>query len=291
MGKGWQVELGGGLNLSWLSDVPKLRDAVVKLEEAGFDYVTVPGHVLSAAPDRYPDRPPTTYGVPFVDPFVLFTHLSSVTERLRFRTAIMILPLYPTGLVARQAADLAGISGGRFELGVGISWQEAEYRALGQDLHQRGRRLEEQLVLLRRLWSEPLVSFQGRYHDFDGMGLGQLPPAPVPIWIGCAATERLLRRVARLGDGWMPVAGIPSADAVATLRQLASEEGRDPSTIGVAGRVTAGARPGEAEVESARSQAAMGATGLTIGTAHDAPVSDGVAAMIAARGPVAAAVS
>ncbi|MBO0894426.1 MAG: TIGR03619 family F420-dependent LLM class oxidoreductase [Acidimicrobiales bacterium] len=285
------MELGGGLNLSWLSDVPRLREAVIALEDAGFDYVTVPGHVLSTAPGRYPERPPTTYGVPFIDPFVLFTHLCSVTERLRFRTAIMILPLYPTGLVARQAADLAAVSGGRFELGVGISWQEAEYRALGQDLHQRGRRLEEQLMLLRRLWSEPLVTFQGRYHDFDQMGLGQVPPAPVPIWIGCAPTQRLLHRVARLGDGWMPVAGIPSADSVVQLRQLASKEGRDPSSIGVAGRITAGARPGEEEAESARSQVAMGATGLTIGTAHDAPLGDGVAAMIAARGPVAAAVS
>jgi alkanesulfonate monooxygenase SsuD/methylene tetrahydromethanopterin reductase-like flavin-dependent oxidoreductase (luciferase family) len=214
-----------------------------------------------------------------------------VTERIRFRTAIMILPLYPTGLVARQAADLATISGGRFELGVGISWQEAEYRALGQDLHQRGRRVEEQLMLLRRLWSEPFVSFQGRYHDFDQMGLGKLPPFPVPIWIGCSPTEHLLRRVARLGDGWMPVGAISSADSVAQLRQLATEEGRDPSTIGVAGRVTASARPGQAEAESARSQAAMGATGLTIGTAHDTPVSDGVAAMIAAKDPVATAVS
>jgi probable F420-dependent oxidoreductase len=285
------VELGGGLNVSWQSDVARLRDAVVALEEAGFDYVTLPGHVLSTTPDRYPERPPTTYGVPFLDPFVLFTHLSSVTERLRFRTAIMILPLYPTGLVARQAADLATISGGRFELGVGISWQEAEYRALGQDVHQRGRRLEEQLVVLRRLWSEPHVSFQGHFHDFDRMGLGQLPAAPVPIWVGCSPVERLLRRVARLGDGWMPVAGIPSADAVTQLRQLATEEGRDPSTIGVAGRVTATSRPGEAEAESARSQAAMGATGLTIGTAHDASLSDGVAAIIKAKDPVIAAVS
>lgn len=284
------MELGAGLNLSWLSDVPRLRDAVVTLEGAGFDYVTLPGHVLSTAPGRYPERPPTTYGVPFIDPFVLFTHLSSVTQRLRFRTAIMILPLYPTALVARQAADLAAISGGRFELGVGISWQEAEYRALGQDLHQRGRRLEEQLEVLRRLWSEPLVSFQGRYHDFDQMGLGQLPAAPVPIWIGCAATERLLRRVARLGDGWMPVAGIPSADSVTQLHRLAAEEGRDPSTMGVAGRVAASSHPGDAEADAARSQVAMGATGLTIGSAHDAPVTDGVAAMIATKGAVTASV-
>jgi probable F420-dependent oxidoreductase len=285
------MELGGGLNLSWLSDVPRLRDAVVALEGAGFDYVTVPGHVLSTTSGRYPERPPTTYGVPFVDPFVLFTHLSSVTQRLRFRTAIMILPLYPTALVARQAADLSTISGGRFELGVGISWQEAEYRALGQDVHQRGRRLEEQLEVLRRLWTEPVVSFQGRYHDFDQMGLGQLPAAPVPIWIGSGATERLLRRVARLGDGWMPVAGLTSADPVVKLRQLATEEGRDPSAIGVAGRVAATSHPGDAEAEAARSQVAMGATGLTIGAPNDASVGDGVAAMIATLGAVTTAVS
>jgi probable F420-dependent oxidoreductase len=286
------VELGGGLSLSWLSDVAKLREGVLALEDAGLDYVALPGHVLSTAADRYPDRPSTTYRGPFIDPFVLFSHLSSVTGRIKFRTAIMILPLYPTALVARQAADLAAISGGRFELGVGISWQEAEYRALGQDLHRRGRRLEEQLVLLRRFFTEPLVSFQGRFHDIDQMGLGQLPASPVPIWVGCSATEALLRRVARLGDGWMPVAGIPSADSVAGLLRLAAEEGRGAGALGVAGRVAAsGADGADAAVEAARSQAAMGATCLTIGAPPEAGISDGVQAIIRTRSAVAGALA
>jgi alkanesulfonate monooxygenase SsuD/methylene tetrahydromethanopterin reductase-like flavin-dependent oxidoreductase (luciferase family) len=170
--------------------------------------VSYGGHVLTAAEGRF-DRPATTYAVPFRDPFVLYAHLAASTTRLRFRTGILILPMFPTALVAKQAAELALVSDGRFELGVGISWNEAEYRAMGQDPMVQGARLEEQLAVLRQLWQEPLVTFAGRFHDIDELGLGQLPASPIPIWVGCGAADPPLSRVARLADGWMPI-GTPA---------------------------------------------------------------------------------
>src|SRR5665213_2784323 len=175
------MKIGGSLALPWMADLGALEHLTVALEEAGFDHVTTAGHILSAAPDRYEGRPPATYSAVYRDPFVLFAHLAARTTTIRFRTAILILPLYPTVLVARQAADLAHVSGDRFELGIGISWQEAEYDALGQNIHDRGRRVEEQIEVLRLLWTQPLVTFTGEYHTIDRLGLLELPKQPIRI--------------------------------------------------------------------------------------------------------------
>ncbi len=274
------MRLGATIALDWLADLGAVREVAQGLDEAGFDVATTAGHVLTAAPGRYPDRPETTYAIPYRDPFVLYTHLAQITRRIAFRSGIMILPLYPTALVARQAADASELTGGRFELGVGISWQEAEYVALGQDVHRRGARFAEQLEVLRLLWREPRVTFHGAFHDFDDLGLGKLPPAPIPLWIGCQVQERLLRRVARLGDGWMPVVDpVPHLDE---LRGYIHEEGRDPAEVGVAGRITATGDPGAWAAEAARLRDA-GVSDLTIGPPPGAGPADGLAAMIAAR--------
>jgi probable F420-dependent oxidoreductase len=273
------VKIGGALSLDWLSDLGAVREAVQALETAGFDIVSTAGHVLTAAPGRYPDRPEVTYAIPYRDPFVLFTHLAAATRTIRFRTAILILPLYPTALIARQAADLSGVSGGRFDLGVSISWQEAEYTALGQDVHVRGRRIEEQLEVLRLLWTQPLVTFHGRFHDFDELGLGALPEHPIPIWIGCMPVERLLRRVARLGDGWLPV--VDPSPAIDELRGYAREAGRAPEELGIAARLGAGDAE-QAAADAARVSAA-GATEVTLTPPPGSGPQDGVAAMIAAK--------
>jgi alkanesulfonate monooxygenase SsuD/methylene tetrahydromethanopterin reductase-like flavin-dependent oxidoreductase (luciferase family) len=178
------------------------------------------------------------------------------------------------------------MTGGRLQLGVGISWQEAEYVALGQDVHRRGARLAEQLEVLRLMWTQPLVTFHGAHHDIDDLGLGTLPPAPIPIWIGCQVQERLLRRVARLGDGWMPV--VDPVPHLEQLRGYVREEGRDPGDVAVAGRITAAGDPQEWAAEAARLRDA-GITDLTIGAPPGASPSDGLAAMIAAREAVLAA--
>jgi probable F420-dependent oxidoreductase len=228
-----------------------------------------------------------TYAVPYRDPFVLFTHLAATTRSIHFRTAILILPLYPTALVARQAADLSLISGGRFELGVSVSWNEAEYAALGQDVHTRGRRLEEQLTVLRLFWSEPLVTFHGAFHSIDALGLGELPAHPIPIWVGHFPQAPLLRRVARLGDGWLPI--VDPSPHIEELRGYVREAGRDPDTFGIAARLDTTAGGPEdwvAEVERFR---AAGATEITLNPPAGANATDGVTAMIATKDAIASA--
>ena len=286
------MRVGLGLSMPWMADVAGLRAAVIAVDEAGFDYVTTSGHLLTAAKGRYAPLPSFTYGVPFRDPFVLMAYLAAITERIAFRTSILILPLFPTAHVAKQAADLSLLSGDRFELGVGISWQAAEYQALGQSMADRGARFAEQLAVLRLYWTEEFVDFAGRFHTIDGLGLGQLPSAPIPLWIGCSPAEPLLRRVAELGDGWIPGGGVTAAEPVRQLRSLAETAGR---TVGVAGRVTVDVGVGSvagspaasagvaAAVAEAERQLAAGATEIMLAAAPKAGLAESIPALIEVR--------
>ena len=208
------------------------------LEQAGFDFTATSGHVLAQPPGTHPHRPARQYSGPFYDPFVAIASLAATTTHLRFMTGILILPAWPAAIVAKQAAELALFSGGRFELGVGISWNEAEYRALGQDFSTRGRRLEEQLAVIRRLWEQDYVSFTGRFHSLDRVGLNRGSLPRIPIWFGTESGERALRRVARLADGWMPL-GDPTPD-LARLSEYMREAGRDPATLLIRAPLAAG---------------------------------------------------
>ena len=174
------------------------------VEDLGFDYLLAYDHVLGAVhADRTPPLTgPYTEHDPFHDPFVMFGYLAGITERIEFTTGILILPQRQTALVARQAADVDLLSGGRLRLGVGIGWNPVEYEALGQDFHTRGARQEEQIQLLRRLFTEPVVDFDGR---FDRIGRAALVPKPtrsIPIWLG-GYGEPAFDRAARLGDGFI----------------------------------------------------------------------------------------
>jgi probable F420-dependent oxidoreductase len=229
------VKFGASFPVADWGDVVALRDLAQTMDGAGMDYVSLSTHMLSMPAGLFPDQMPHHYVGPYREPCTLFAYLAGVTQRLRFRTAVLILPLYPTALLARLAGDVAIISGGRFELGVGISWNPREYEALGQDFHVRGRRMEEQILLLRRLWTEPHVSFEGRFHRLENIGLGQLPP-PIPIMIGAGTRDDLLRRVARIGDGWIPLAD--PVEPLQRLRRFLAEEGRDPGSFPVSGRLT-----------------------------------------------------
>ena len=231
------MKYGASFPVGDWGNVAALRDFSLAVEAGGFDYVSLSTHLLSMPAGSLPDEPPHHYVGPYREPLVLFSHLAALTTRLRFRTAVIISPLYPTALLARLAGDVAIVSDGRLELGVGISWNPREYQALGQDLHVRGKRFEEQIVLLRRLWSEPHVTFEGEWHQLDGIGLGQLPP-PTPIYLGVGMSDDLLRRAARLGDGWIPL-GDP-VEALTRLRPFLEEEGKDLSTFVVSGRLMAG---------------------------------------------------
>lgn len=256
------MKFGAALPLTAADDTVALRDFVQALDGAGFDLLTTAGHVLSVPEGRFADRPTPTYAGPFHDPLVLFGYLSAITTRLHFRPSILILPLFPTALVAKQAAELQQLSGGRFELGVGISWNPAEYQGMGQEFTNRGRRFAEQLAVLRRLWSEPYVHFVGHFHHLDGVGLNRLPPMPIPIWVGGGTSEVVLKRAAALADGWTPM-GDPT-EVVPRLRQYVADAGRDPAQFGLTARVVVGPGGPSAWVESARRAQALGATYLTL---------------------------
>jgi probable F420-dependent oxidoreductase len=279
------MKYGTSLPLVAAMDHAALRDFAQTLDGAGFDYLTVSGHLLSTEPGRFPDRPAMMYAGPFYEPLTLFAYLAATTERLRFRTSILLLPLLPTVLVARQAAELSLLSGGRFELGVAVGWNPLEYQAAGQDFHTRGRRLAEQIVVLRRLWTEPFVTFHGRWHTLEGVGLNRLPQAPIPIWMG-GTDERALRRAARLADGWIPL-GDPS-EIMPRLRRYVADAGRDPSAFGLTARLTAGPDGPAAWVAEARRLVGVGATHLSIAAPPDLAPAQALARIVEARKTLAA---
>ncbi|MEW6284197.1 MAG: TIGR03619 family F420-dependent LLM class oxidoreductase, partial [Candidatus Eremiobacterota bacterium] len=186
------------------SDPSGLREYARASVEAGFDHVVTYEHVLGAVPERLPpDYAP--YGIedPFHEPFCLFSFLAAVAPELGFATAILVLPQRQAPLVAKQAVDVQLKSGGKFRLGVGIGWNYAEFEGMGCDFKTRSSRMEEQVEVLRLLWSRERVDYQGRFHRLEGVGLN--PRVQVPVWFGGRAAPAL-RRAAVLGDGFFPLA-------------------------------------------------------------------------------------
>jgi probable F420-dependent oxidoreductase len=246
-----------------MADPLAVRDYAQALDDSGFDVLTTAGHLLGVAPGRHPDRPVPLYAGPFHDPFVVFAYLAGLTRRIHFRPGLLILPLFPTAVVAKQAAELQQLSFGRFELGVGLSWNEAEYAAVGADFTTRGRRVEEQIEVLRRLWSEPYVTFNGRWHTLDGVGLNRTPSTAIPIWSG-GEHERALRRAARLADGFVSLHE-PARD-VPRVMQYLRESGREATNFGVSVRLPVTAGGPEVWIRDARQLQAMGVTEIGVWT-------------------------
>jgi probable F420-dependent oxidoreductase len=222
-----QIELRG--------DPAAVRRFGRAVEELGYAHLLSYDHVLGAVhADRTPQLTgPYTERDPFHDPFVMFAYLAGITERLRFTTGILVLPQRPTALVARQAADVDLLSGGRLRLGVGIGWNYVEYEALGEDFHTRGARQEEQIELLRRLFTEPVVDFSGRFDRIDRASLVPKPERSIPIWLG-GAGEKAFDRAARLADGFLFFGGgvTHAIDAWQRLRDRVSGLGRSVSDFG-----------------------------------------------------------
>ena len=227
-----QTELGG--------DVGAVRAYGEGVQELGFAHVLAYDHVVGADPDVHRGwRGPYDVSTTFHEPLVLFGYLAAVTS-LELVTGIIILPQRQTVLAAKQAAEVDLLTDGHFRLGVGIGWNPVEYEALGKDFSNRGERLEEQVALLRRLWTERSVTHEGVHERVTGAGLAPLPvQRPIPIWFGAVA-ERALRRVGRLADGWFPqVPPGPKLDeARAIVRGAAVDAGRDPDALGVEGRIS-----------------------------------------------------
>ena len=221
-----QVEIG--------NDPLAIRDFAQAAEDLGYAHLLAFEHVLGVDPASRPGWTGYyTHRSPFHEPFVLFAYLTGLTTRLEFGTVVLVLPQRPTALVAKQAAALDVLCGGRFRLGVGVGWNAAEMAGLGFDFSTRGARCEEQIGLLRALWTQETVSFHGRFDHLDGLGLAPLPvQRPIPIWIGGEAGP-VLDRVGRLADGWFPPMRTPEQlrRDLDRVHACARAAGRPPTTI------------------------------------------------------------
>lgn len=215
-------------------------------ESAGFTHLAMHEHILGIDKAQHPTAPPPyDIGHSFHEPFVLMGYLAALTERLEFMTDIMVLPQRQTALVAKQAAEVDVLSGGRIRLGAGIGYNPFEYASVGADFGTRGARFEEQIHLLRLFWTQEVVKFDGRFHTVDGAGIRPLPvQRPIPLWLGGGdgATLRALDRIGRLADGWLP-SMVPGVDDDALRRTLdavftaASASGRPDGTPEIEGMV------------------------------------------------------
>jgi probable F420-dependent oxidoreductase len=255
-----QTELGG--------DPGAVRAYGQRVEELGFSHLLAYDHVLGADPEVHEGwAGPYDVRTTFHEPLVMFGYLAAVTTSLELVTGVIILPQRQTALVAKQAAEVDLLSGGRLRLGIGLGWNAVEYEALGEDFTNRGRRSEEQVEVMRRLWTERSVTLQGRFHTATGAGLSPLPvQQPIPVWFG-AASARAYERAGRLGDGWFPMMspGPVLDEARVTVERAAVAAGRDPATLGMEGRVDY-RRDRDRVAEELAAWSAAGATHVSINT-------------------------
>jgi probable F420-dependent oxidoreductase len=251
------------------ADPAAVRDYAQTVGGLGLSFVDAYDHVLGANPDRPGGwHGPYTFESSFLEPFLLFTYMAAVTQNLGYGTNIIILPQRQTALVAKQAATLDLMCGGRLRLGVGLGWNQVEYTALGETFSNRGRRIEEQIEVMRALWTKPLVRFQGRWHQIPDAGIKPLPiQRPIPVWMGGTA-DQALRRIARISDGWMSNFRNPddARPAVEQIRRYLEEAGRDPAAFPIEARLTFG--DGNADVWHAQIHKwqELGATYLSLNT-------------------------
>jgi len=226
-----QTELGG--------DPERVRTYATTVEELGYTHIVAYDHVLGADPTVHAGwSGPYDVDTTFHEPLVLFGFLAAITS-LELVTGIVILPQRPTALVAKQAAEVDLLCNGRLRLGVGLGWNAVEYEALGQDFSTRGQRLEEQVPLLRRLWTEHSVTYKGSFEQVTGAGIAPLPvQRPIPVWFG-ASSPPAFRRAGRLADGWLPMfrPGPRFDEARSIVDEAARQAGRDPASIGIETRV------------------------------------------------------
>ena len=253
-------------------DPAMIRDYAQAVEAMGYTHMLAFDSVVGANPDRPGGWDSQfDYRHAFHEPFVLFAFCAAVTRRIELVTGVLILPQRQTALVAKQAAEVDVLSGGRLRLGVGVGWSPVEFEALGENIHNRGKRIEEQLEVMRLLWTRELVTYAGRWHRVPDAGINPLPvQRPIPVWMGGEA-EAVLRRAARLADGWITLQtfrpGPAAQDTVDRLLGLVREAGRDPTTFGIEGRVAlARVPPEERAKEMAAWRAMRGITHLCVNT-------------------------
>ena len=253
------------------ADFGAVRDYVQAAEDLGYGHIRTLDHVLGADPQFHPEVPRFAYTHESYihEPFILLGYLAAITSTLQLTTGIIILPQRQTALVAKQAAEVDVLSGGRLRMGIGVGWNPVE------DFHTRGQEYEEQISLLRSLWTQDVVDFEGRWHRVTHAGINPLPvQRPIPIWMGAGGgaspfpTNRVLRRIGRLADGWFPMfpPGQEGKEAISRVRRYAEDAGRDPDTIGLEGRVTVAAGGPEDWSGELKAWAELGATHISVNT-------------------------
>jgi len=258
-----QIEFG--------NDTTAIRDYAQAAEALGYTHILAYDHILGANPDRSePWQGPYTYKDPFHEPFLLFSYMAALTQIIEFVTGILILPQRETALVAKQAAELDVLSNGRFRLGIGNGWNKVEYISQNQNFHTRGKRIEEQVDVLRQLWQNDLITYQGQWHHIPDAGLNPLPvQQPIPIWFGGHA-DAVLQRIGRLGDGWFPnyktaESAQPSLDKLDTYL---AENGRSRADIGIEAKIHYGAGNPEIWQQLITDWHSAGITHITLNTMY-----------------------
>ena len=226
-------------------DYTVIRDYLQRAETLGFSHINTPDHVLQT---RTPvaDSPLAanyTTEFPHHEVMTLLSFAAGVTESLELKTAILILPQRQAVLVAKQAAQLDVLSGGRLQLGVGLGWNDPEFVSLDMNFNNRARRMEEQIEVCRLLWTEQHVTYEGKWHKIDDAGLAPMPiQRPIPVWIG-AFQPVAVSRAARIADGWqamLPAPGEKSAAVFSDFQDQVKTAGRDPDSVGIEATIFSG---------------------------------------------------
>ena len=253
------------------AEAAKVKAFAQAVEELGYRHLLAYDHVIGASTKNRPDfRGPYTCESMFHEVFVLFGYLAGVTERVEFVTGVLILPQRQTVLVAKQAAEVDRLSNGRLRLGIGVGWNKVEYAGLNENFHDRGKRSEEQIALMRALWTEDVIDFDGRWHQVREAGISPSPVQhPIPVWIG-GYVPATMERIGRIGDGWFPSSqpGEGPTDQVlsdlALIHQAARGAGREPSEIGIEARITLSKIPRDQWAPVTQAWRAAGATHLSL---------------------------
>ena len=251
------------------NDTGAIREYAQATESLGFDFLLAFDHVLGANAETHTDLTgPYRHYDAFHEPFVLFGYLAAVTSNVELATGIIILPQRQTALVAKQAAAVDVLSEGRLRLGIGVGWNHVEYEALSENWGNRGARSEEQIDVMRQLWTNELITYEGRWHKITDAGILPLPvQRPIPVWLGGAA-DRTIRRIVSIGDGWI-LTGRPDDRAkglIDRLNSYADEAGRDISSIGLEGWVSASIGGPDDWAKEAEDWKALGATHVSLNT-------------------------